>query len=458
MYQKFFSLRENPFKLAPNPDYLFLGSGHEEALAHLKYGISQGEGFISITGMPGVGKTITCMAFIAGLDEKTEVAYISNPIFSSRQLLNKIIRKFKLSSDNCHDKNLLDAFYSFLMVKRRGGRRVVLIIDDAEMLERDNLEQIRLLSNLETNRDKLLQIILIGQPELTDMLNSYALRQIGQRISVKYNINPLTFYETEDYIRHRLNTASQGTRIEFDQSVFRHIFRYSGGIPRQINIACDKVFLTSYLYGQKRIIGNIAKAAILELPGRADGDRWIDFIIENQSKLIIAGCCISLLLVTAYLTKLIDSPADYSFKEAKEVAIFQSEPPKLFELGHRPWKPESNPKVVRESVASRKLEKKTGLKLSKPQKSTKESYFTTKMTHSVQVGAFLIKKNAERMTNILRKKGYDAQMVIFNDSQKRTWHTVRIGEYPSSEVAKEYADAFAYREKLETAVVPIDNL
>jgi type II secretory pathway predicted ATPase ExeA len=458
MYQKFFRLKENPFMLAPNPNYLFLGSGHEEALAHLKYGISQGEGFISITGKLGVGKTITCMAFIASLDEKAEVAYISNPILGSKQLLNKIISKFKISYAKYDDKNILDAIYSFLMEKRLSGKRVVLIIDDVEKLEKDTLEQIRLLSNLETNRDKLLQIILIGQPELTEKLNSYELRQIGQRISVNFHINPLTFHETKEYILHRINIASQGTRIEFDQSVFRHIFRYSAGIPRLVNIACDKVLLTSYLYGQKKIIRNIAKTAIIELPGKADGDRWIDFLVENQSKLIMAGFCISLLLIAAYLTKLIGSPADYNFEQSKEVTTFNQEPPQLFELGYRPLKPENNPKVFSESTASRISEKKIGRKFSKPQKTTKETYFTTKMTHSVQVGAFLYKKNAERATAILRKKGYKARIAIFKDSQQRAWHTVRIGDYPSSEIAKDYADAFTERETQESAVVPVNNL
>jgi type II secretory pathway predicted ATPase ExeA len=458
MYKQFFRLRENPFKLAPNPDYLFLSSCHEEALAHLKYGISQGEGFISITGKTGVGKTLTCMAFIASLGEKTEVAYISNPILSSEQLLKKIYRKFKISSDERNAKSLLDAFYSFLMGKRLGGKRVVLIIDEAQKLERDALEQIRLLSNLETNRDKLLQIVLVGQPKLTEMLNSYELRQIGQRISVSYHINPLTSLETKNYIFHRLNIASQGTRIEFDQSVFRHIFRYSSGIPRLINIACDKVLLTSYIYSQKRIIGDIAKAAIRELPGNADSDRWIDFLVENQSKLIMAGCCISLLIVAVYFTKLIGSSADFNFEEPKKVTTFQLAPTKLLELTAQSLKPKDIPRVVNESTASRKSEIATGLKYSQPQKAAREAYFTSKMTHSVQVGAFLIKKNAERITGILRKKGYDARIVIFNDSKKRIWHTVRIGDYPSSEIAKEYADAFTAKETRESAVRPVDNL
>jgi general secretion pathway protein A len=215
MYKQFFRLKENPFKLAPDPAYLFLSSGHEEALAHLKYGI-------------------------ASLGEKTEVAYDSNPILSSEQLLKKIYRKFKISSDERNANSLLNAFYSFLMEKRRDGKRVVLFIDEAQKLQRDAIEQLRLLSNLETSRDKLLQIVLAGQPELTEMLNSYELRQIGQRISVSYHINPLTSLETKEYILYRLNIASEGTGLEFDQSVFRHIFRYSSGIPRLVNIACDK--------------------------------------------------------------------------------------------------------------------------------------------------------------------------------------------------------------------------
>jgi type II secretory pathway predicted ATPase ExeA len=458
MYKQFFRLRENPFKLAPNPDYLFLSSCQEEALAHLKYGISQGEGFISITGKTGVGKTITCMAFIASLGEKSEVAYISNPILSSEQLLKKIYRKFKINSDERNAKSLLNAFYSFLMEKRRGGKRVVLFIDEAQKLQRDAIEQLRLLSNLETSRDKLLQIVLVGQPELTEMLNSYELRQIGQRISVSYHINPLTSLETKDYILHRLNIASQGTRIEFDQSVFRHIFRYSSGIPRLVNIACDKVLLTSYIYSQKRIIGDIAKAAIRELPGKADGGRWIDFLVENQSKLLIAGCCISLLIVATYITKLIDSTANLNFEEPKKVTTFQRAPPKLLKLTAQSLKPKDIPKVVNESTASRKSEIATGLKFSQPQKAAREAYFSSKMTHSVQAGAFLIKKNAERITSILRKKGYDARIVIFDDSKKRVWYTVRIGDYPSSEIAKEYADAFTAKEKRESAVVPVDKL
>ena len=459
MYKQFFRLKENPFKLAPDPAYLFLSTGHEEALAHLRYGVSQGEGFISITGEKGVGKTLICAAFVAGQDEKTNVAYFSNPVLSSEQLLKKIHRKFKIKPDEYNVKSLLDNFYSFLMEQRRGRKRVVLIIDEAQKLDKDAFEQIRLLSNLETSRDKLIQIVLVGQPELTQMLNSYELRQMGQRISVSFHINPLSYRETKEYILYRLNIASQGTRIEFDQSVFRSIFRYSKGIPRLINIACNKVLSTSYTYNQKRITGDIAKASIRELTGKADGYRWSDFFVENQSKLIIAGCCISLILAVAVFFKMLSgSKVVYNFEELKKVTTFQREPQKLLKLTTQSPKPRNIPKIVNKSTDSRKSKITTDLKLSQQQKAARDTYFTPEMTHSVQVGAFLIKKNAEMITGKLRKKGYDARIVIFNDSKNKIWHTVRIGDYPSRESAKEYAEAFTAKEKQESVVVPVDNL
>jgi type II secretory pathway predicted ATPase ExeA/cell division septation protein DedD len=458
MYKQYFKLRENPFKLAPSPAYFYLSSGHEEALAHIKYGILEGEGFISITGKTGVGKTVTCMAFIASLGEKIEAAYISNPLLSSNQLYRKICEKFKIGYGGRNGKYPLNDFYSFLIRKKVSGKRVVLFIDEAQKLKKDAVEQIRLLSNLETNRDKLLQIVLVGQPGLTDMLNSYELRQIGQRISVHYCINPLSFLETQRYILYRLKIASQSTMIEFDQSAFRRIFRYSSGIPRLINIACDKVLLTSYINSQKTITGDTAKVALSQLPGKADGNRWPNYIAENQSKLIIAGSCLILFLATVFLTKFISSKNDYKFKEPIKVSTALQEPPELFKSDYRHWKQEIIPKVANNSTASHKSGRITDLMFSPPQKVAGEAYVTSKMTHSVQVGAFLIKTNAEKIKGLLKKKGYDARIIIFVDSKKRTWHTVRIGNYPSSEIAKRYANAFTSKEKLESAVVPIDSL
>jgi cell division protein FtsN len=247
--------------------------------------------------------------------------------------------------------------------------------------------------------------------------------------------------------------------VQFDQSVFRHIFRYSSGIPQSINIACDKVLLTSYIYNQRRITGDTAKVALSELPGKADGDKWINYLAKNQSKLIIAGCCISLIVaVTAYLKMISDSEDVYNFEELKKVTTFQREPQKSLKLTSQSPKPRNIPKIVNKSTDSLKPEIATDLRLSQPPKAARDTYLKPKMTHSVQVGAFLIKKNAEMITSKLGKKGYDARIVIFKDSKKRTWHTVRIGDYPSRAIAREYADAFTAKEKRESAVVPVDNL
>jgi type II secretory pathway predicted ATPase ExeA len=459
MYKQYFRLRENPFKLAPNPAYFYLSSGHEEALAHMKYGILEGEGFISITGKKGVGKTLICMVFIASLGKKIESAYISAPLISSNQLYRKICEKFKIGHGERNDKFFLNDFYSFLIRRKVSGKRVVLFIDEAQKLEKDAIEQIRLLSNLETNRDKLLQIVLVGQPSLTEMLNSYELRQIGQRISINYCINPLSFLETQKYILYRLKIASQSNLIEFDQSAFQRVFRYSSGIPRLINIACDKLLLASYINSQRTVTGDIAKVALSQLPGKADGKRnLLNYIAENQSKLLIAGSCVILLLAAGYLTKFMSSKNDFKFKEPIRVSTVQREPPELFKLDYRPWKQEIIPKVAKNPTVSHKSGRITDLKFSQLQKAAGETYITSKMTHSVQVGAFLIKTNAERIKSLLKKKGYDARIVIFLDSKKRTWHTVRIGNYPSSEIAKKYANAFTSKEKLESAVVPVDSL
>ena len=458
MYLQFFRLRENPFKLAPNLAYFYLSSEHEEALAHLNYGISEGEGFICITGKAGVGKTLTCMQFIASLKEKTEVAYISNPILGSDQLLKTVCRKFKFGADKNDTKDFLNAFYSFLMGKRLSGKRVVLFIDEAQKLERNTLEQIRLLSNLETNRTKLLQIVLVGQPELTETLNSNEFRQIGQRISVSYYINPLTSFETPKYIFHRLNIASRGASIQFEKSVFRHIIRYSSGIPRLINIACDKVLLTSYTYSQRKILGDTAKIALVELRGRTDRKRWIDYLSENQSKLILVGCCIGFLAVGYIYTKLISSTADFNHYESNKISTFQLELPNLYKSGYWPWKKEKLPRVAKKSSTSNEAKIATGIRLTPQQKVTREAHDTSNMTHSVQIGAFLNKENAERIRSIFRKKGYDSRIVIFTDPKNRIWHTVRIGNYPSREIAKRHAEAFTSKEKNESAVVPVNNL
>ncbi|GBC59280.1 peptidoglycan-binding protein [Desulfonema ishimotonii] len=270
MYEKFFGFSERPFQLVPNPTYLFLSKSHEEALAHLTYAVSQGDGFVKITGEVGTGKTTLCRVFLDNLDDQTEAAYILNPMLSAADLLKAINDEFDIPSDADESRPLIDTLNAFLMEKKREGKQVILLIDEAQNLSRDVLEQLRLLSNLETNTSKLLQIILVGQPELREKLDSHELRQLSQRITLSCHLKPLDFRETGEYIRHRIRIASRKMGVRFTRSAHRAIYRYSGGIPRLINIVCDRAMLTAYGLNKHKISGYIAREAIRELAGKGD--------------------------------------------------------------------------------------------------------------------------------------------------------------------------------------------
>jgi general secretion pathway protein A len=300
MYNNFFGFKEKPFKLVPNPAYLFLSKSHEEALAHLNYAVSQGDGFVEITGEVGTGKTTLCRAFLESLSENTVAAYIFNPRLGPKQLIKTINDEFGIKYDADNTKDLIDKLNAFLLLKKTQRKRVIVLIDEAQNLSRNVLEQLRLLSNLETNQEKLVQIILVGQPELAEMLDSYELRQLGQRITLRYLLLPLNYKETIGYIHYRLNIASKKNKsIRFDRSALRHIYKYSRGIPRVINIACDRTLLTAFGLNQLRVSGSIARASIKELTSRGTGKRF-SFVKGNKAVVILAGLCIGLFMVIFY--------------------------------------------------------------------------------------------------------------------------------------------------------------
>ncbi len=278
MYNAYFGFREKPFKLVPNPEYLFLSRSHEEALAHLNYAISQGDGFVEITGEVGTGKTTLCRAFLESLDDRTVAAYIFNPKLGPKQLMRSISDEFGVQYKSDDTKDLIDKLNHFLLQKKRERKKVIIVIDEAQNLSKTVLEQLRLLSNLETNREKLLQIILVGQPELAAMLDSHDLRQIGQRISLRYQISPLSLKETQEYIQYRLNIASQKRLPLFDPAAIRQIYAYSKGIPRVINIACDRALIAAFGTHQRKVTRRIANAALSEMThrGRASGISLMD--------------------------------------------------------------------------------------------------------------------------------------------------------------------------------------
>lgn len=248
MYAEYFSLRENPFNLTPDPRYFFLSPHHQEALNHLLYGIHGKKGFILITGNVGTGKTTLCRSFLASLDEKVETALIFNSFLSEIELLETLVQEFGLSlSDSERSrKRYIDVLNEFLLDNFSKGKNAVLLIDEGQNLSRGVLEQIRILSNLETEREKLLQIVLIGQPELQETLAMPSLRQLNERIVVRYHLPSLDRINVIAYVNHRLAVAGNNGRISFTPYAYRLIYHFSQGIPRRINAICDRCLLLAY--------------------------------------------------------------------------------------------------------------------------------------------------------------------------------------------------------------------
>ncbi len=266
MYTQFYGLKEKPFNVTSDPNFLFFSRTHREAFSYLLYGIKERKGFIAITGEIGAGKTTLCRAILNQLDPSlTKTAFIFNPSLSGVQLLEAILEDFGLTPERRSKIVLFKQLNKFLLNELSLGRNIVLIIDEAQNIRNPLLEEIRMLSNLETEKEKLFQIILVGQPQLNDKLNSAALCQLRQRIVVRFHINPLGADEIEKYIYHRLKVAGSNGDIKFTQESIKRIFAYSNGIPRLINLACDRSLLKGYTMGAKTLDDGIVKISISEI-------------------------------------------------------------------------------------------------------------------------------------------------------------------------------------------------
>lgn len=270
MYHSFYGLKENPFNITPDPSFFFLSQRHQEALSALIYGIKCRKGFIEITGEVGSGKTMLCRCLLGLLDKSVKTALILNPQLSDLQMLKTIVQDFGITTKGANKKDLFDALNLFLLDQLGMGNNVVLILDEAQNLRPSILEQIRMLSNLETEKEKLLQIILVGQPELREILSRNELRQLRQRISIRYHLTPLSLSETQEYIGHRLKIAGAGESLKFSEEAVELIFRYSKGIPRLTNIVCDKALLAGYVAQTFEIGSDLVQQAINEIEGIAE--------------------------------------------------------------------------------------------------------------------------------------------------------------------------------------------
>ena len=268
MYLDFFGLKENPFNVTSDPGFLFLSKEHKEALTHLVFGIHERKGFLEITGEVGAGKTTLCKALLNELHGKAKTAFILNSNLSETQLLEAIVEDFGLHSPRRTKISLMRTLNSFLLEELTNNSNVVLILDEAQNIKTSTLEGIRLLSNLETDKQKLFQIILVGQPELRDKLNSPSLLQLRQRIGIRFHLNPLSREEIDRYIYHRLSVAGSQGDIVFEDDAIEKIYKYSGGIPRLINVVCDKAMLSGFVVGTKTISSVIIDKCIYEIEGK----------------------------------------------------------------------------------------------------------------------------------------------------------------------------------------------
>lgn len=270
MYLEFYGLTRPPFDLTPNPGFLFQSAKHREALNHLLFGVRERKGFVQLTGEVGAGKTTLCRALLEQLDGRFSTALILNPVFNMEELMKAVASEFGL---NIQDRDRLETMLvlnEFLLKQAAQRRETVLIIDEAQDLSDELLEQIRLLSNVETDDRKLLQIVLLGQPELRDRLNHPRLRQLRQRITVRYHLAPLTLFETGHYVQHRLEMAGAKGAPYFTRPAIRRVFSYSRGIPRLINAVCDKALLAGFVAQSDRINRRMVSRALRELEGHID--------------------------------------------------------------------------------------------------------------------------------------------------------------------------------------------
>lgn len=300
MYTSFFGLNEKPFAITPDPRYLFMSERHGEALAHLVYGVTESGGFMQLTGEVGTGKTTLVRSLLQSrMPDNADVAVVLNPQLSAREFLVAICEELgiELPGDRNSIKALIDALNQHLLQAHADGRRTILVVDEAQNLAPEVLEEVRLLTNLETSRQKLLQIVLIGQPELRELLARNDLRQLAQRITGRYHLEPLSRDETAQYIEHRLKVAGALSEV-FDAGARREAFRLSQGVPRLINVICDRALLGAYSAETRKVTRAMVRRAAAEVTGEGERGGWPRWLLP------VGGIAAAVVIATVFLVTL----------------------------------------------------------------------------------------------------------------------------------------------------------
>lgn len=334
MYERYFNLKDQPFRLTPDPAYLFLGTKHREGFAHLLFAMREGSGFVAVTGEVGTGKTTLVRALLAETrDDNIAVSYIFNPVLSPTELLQTINSEFGLPSRATSKKQLTDTLNRFLLAQKADGGRAVVIVDEAQNLDREVLEQLRLLSNLETETEKLMQIILLGQPELRDVLDRPDLRQLSQRVAIRWHLDPLDRQETHKYVRHRLRVAGGDVAI-FEPKAIDVLYDHSAGIPRLINIIAHRALLVAFTNGRRTVGPDEVAAAAVEL-----GESRIPIQPQPRSWAYKAAAGAAVTAAAAIFALLLVSPMRDEVPSAPSAAVVAPGAAKAVK-GPKPEKPE----------------------------------------------------------------------------------------------------------------------
>ena len=275
MYEKFYGFKENPFRMTPDSKFFYPSSKHTEALSSLLYTVQQRKGFVVVTGEIGAGKTTVCQTLLRKLDLNTKVARVFNTHLTNRELLIAILEDLEVSYQPGTKGKLLSQLYDFLITQAFSGVNVVILIDEAQNLTPTVLEEVRMLSNLETEKEKLIQIILVGQPQLKEKLKLPRLEQLRQRVALHYHIGPLNLQETKEYVRHRLSVAG-GTPEIFEEEALDRVYAFSKGVPRLTNLICDSALLSGFLYERRTISREVMDEVIREAPLQSSNPEFME--------------------------------------------------------------------------------------------------------------------------------------------------------------------------------------
>ncbi len=339
MYSEYFGLEEMPFSIAPDPRYIYMSDRHREALAHLLYGINSDSGFVLLTGDIGTGKTTICRCLLEQVPENSEIAFIVNPKLTVEELLATICDEFGInySKDNKSIKVFVDLINTYLLEVHTRGHKAILIIDEAQNLSAEVLEQLRLLTNLETSQSKLLQIVLLGQPELRDMVSRPELEQLAQRITARYHLGPLSQKDVASYVTHRLSVAGLKKQI-FPASTIRKLYRLSKGVPRLINVLCDRALLGAFVQSQGWVKKSTLSKAAREVFGNA---------AMHETTNTTSGWLAATLVLTILGTLLLFPYNNFYNEELLSIAAVKSEPPTL---KPQPAVKKSDPQVLHKDI------------------------------------------------------------------------------------------------------------